>query len=208
MIEETTKKGQPMKAWHFINNKRKLRDGRPMPKVGEKLVHDGELEMYYSGLHASKKLMDALWYAPGSIICRVECSGKILHDKDKLVCTERTILWTYDATEVLRDFARRCALDVVDLWDAPDVVVRYLKTGDESLKQQACDAARAATDAFDAAYAAAYNAYAAARAAYDAAAHAAAYAAYAAYAAFDAVRKKQNNRLTSMISAGRKINKP
>jgi hypothetical protein len=43
------------------------------------------------------------------------------------------------------EFARRCALDVAHLWDAPDVVRRFLETGDESLRYAAWDAARATT---------------------------------------------------------------
>ncbi len=42
-----------------------------------------------------------------------------------------------DCEEVLRLFARQCALEVVSLWDAPDVVRRYLETGEESLRNAA-----------------------------------------------------------------------
>lgn len=49
--------------------------------------------------------------------------------------------------------ATRAALDVVHLWDAPDVVVKYLRTGDEQIRDAAWDAARNA--AWDAARAAA-----------------------------------------------------
>ena len=59
-----------MKAWHFVGEM--LRDGRPVPPDGEWLVHDGKLVMCESGYHASEQLLDALYYAPGSIICRVE----------------------------------------------------------------------------------------------------------------------------------------
>ncbi|MCB7127908.1 MAG: hypothetical protein J3T61_00015, partial [Candidatus Brocadiales bacterium] len=105
--------------------------------------------------------------------------------------SERTVLWRLDIEDLLRDFTRRCALDVVDLWDAPDVVVRYLKTGDESLR----DAARAAArDAKDAARAAARDAKDAAGA--------------AARAAKDAAGAEQNRRLTSMIMAARKAAQP
>jgi hypothetical protein len=45
---------------------------------------------------------------------------------------------------LLKKFARRVALDVIHLWpDAPPVVVEYLKTGDESLRESAESAARA-----------------------------------------------------------------
>jgi hypothetical protein len=37
------------------------------------------------GLHASVRISDALQFAPGPTICRVECSGKIIHESDKFV---------------------------------------------------------------------------------------------------------------------------
>jgi hypothetical protein len=42
-----------------------------------------------------------------------------------------------DATELLREFSRWCALRVIDKWDAPTVVREYLETGDESLRKEA-----------------------------------------------------------------------
>jgi hypothetical protein len=134
-----------MKAWHFVSDT--LRDGRPVPADGEVLVHKGPLILCASGLHASKNILDALQYAPGSIICRVEVGGEIIHGYDKLVCSERTILWRASGEQVLRKFARMCALDVLHLWDAPDIVVQYLKTGDQSIRAAARDASDAARDA-------------------------------------------------------------
>jgi hypothetical protein len=107
-----------MKAWHFVSDT--LRDGRPVPADGEVLVHEGPLKLCASGLHASKNILDALRYAPGSTICRVEVCGEIIHGDDKLVCTERTILWRVSGERILRKFARMCARDVLHLWDAPE----------------------------------------------------------------------------------------
>ena len=129
-----------MKAWHFVNET--LRDGRPIPPDGEWLVHDGELIMCGSGLHASVRILDALIYAPGNTICRVEVDGEILHDDDKLVAEKRKILWRIEGEQVLTAFARWCALQVVHLWDAPDVVIKYLTTGNENTRAAASDAAR------------------------------------------------------------------
>jgi hypothetical protein len=42
-----------------------------------------------------------------------------------------------------REFARWCALQVIDLWDAPDVVREYLETGNEEIRCAARAAARA-----------------------------------------------------------------
>ena len=167
-------------AWHFVGDT--LRDGRPIPADGKTLVHDAALIPCESGLHASRRIIDALQYAPGNIVCRVQCAGDTKEQADKLVCRERTILWRYDAEHTLWVFARKCALDVVDLWDAPNVVRQYLETGDKTIKDAAKDAAR--DDAWDDAWDAAKDAAgAAARAAARAAAWAAARA-----AAWDAAR--------------------
>ena len=140
-----------IEAWHFCAHT--LRDGRPIPPDGEWLVHDGDVIPCKSGLHASIRLIDALEYAPGSTLCRVILRGDIQqHNNDKIVGRERQIVWRIDATAVLREFARKCALDVIHLWEAPDVVRKYLETGDESLRAAAWDAARdAARDAVSAA---------------------------------------------------------
>lgn len=129
-------------AYHFTG--KTLLDGRPIPEPGVTLEHDGSLELCRSGLHASLDPFDALQYAPGSYLHRVKCEGEIIYGDDKLVCTKRTIIATVDATSMLRDFARWCALQVIHLWDAPKVVVDYLKTGDEKLRAAAQAAAWAA----------------------------------------------------------------
>jgi hypothetical protein len=131
-----------MKAWHFVGET--LRDGRAIPADGELLIHDGTLAMCAKGLHCSKRLIDALGYAPGDTICRVEYGGRRLYDTDKLVATERTILWRVDAGGLLYKFARLCALDVIDNWNAPETVIEWLKTGNEDLRSAARSAAYSA----------------------------------------------------------------
>ena len=186
-----------MKAWHFLHEDRRLgyRDGRVV-EPGQTITVDVDPELCVAGLHASVRALDALRYAPGPVVCRIVLGGTIVRGDDKIAGTERTCLWMYDATPVLRAWSRRCALDVIRLWDAPEVVVRYLKTGDESIRDAAWDAARAAWDAARAA------ACAAAR---DAARDAAWDAAWAAAwdAAWDAAREKQARRLGAMLAAGR-----
>ena len=197
-----------MTYYHFIPANKRLHYGDArVVKVGKTYKVDCKPVLCESGLHACKRLIDALGYAPGPILCKVELGGTIIHDLDKSVATERTVVAMADVSDVLRDFARRCALDVVHLWDAPDVVVRYLKTGDENLR----DAARAAT--WDATWAATWDAartaaWAAAGTAAGTAAWAAAWAAASAAAsaasaaraaAWAAAREKQNRRLVSMV---------
>src|SRR5574343_2040907 len=183
-----------IRAYHFVGDK--LRDGCPVPPDGEWLVHDGPVRMCESGLHASRHPFDALMYAPGPILCLVDCDAIDAEENDKLVCRRRRIVARFDATDMLRAFARQCALDVIHLWDAPQVVRDYLTTGDESLRDGTRDAAwAAARDAARAAARAAARdaAWAAAR---DAAWEAARDAAWDAArdAAWDAARAAQPNR--------------
>jgi len=144
-----------MKAWYFSSEDRRLRngDGREI-RIGETHAVSGDIKLCKNGLHASKKLMDAIYYAPGTIVYRVELSGKIEKGEDKLVAQKRTYLsGGIDVSETLRKFARMCALDVVGIWEAPEVVIRYLKTGDKSMRGAARATALAAAwnDALDAA---------------------------------------------------------
>jgi len=130
-----------MKGWHFLAGDGKLgyKDER-LVEVGVPLAAEGDLELCENGMHASKRILDALRYAPGTIICRVELTGELRHADDKMVGRQREVLWMLTAAQsedVLRRFARSCALDVVELWDAPEVVVQYLKTGAEDLRDAA-----------------------------------------------------------------------
>jgi hypothetical protein len=214
-----------VKAWWF-SEKRSLPngDGREI-RIGRTHTHQGNLELCISGLHASRRVLDALGYAGGNLLWRVECSGEMIEGGDKFVCTRRKYLAVIDAEAILRKFARLCALDVIDKRDAPEVVVRYLKTGDDSLRaaarnaagdaawdaarDAAWDAARGATRAaaWDAAWVAAWDAArAAARNAARAAAWDAARGATRA-AAKDAARDKQNKRLTRMCLRAMKVKK-
>ena len=131
-----------IQAWHFVNDK--LRDGRPVPRNGRWLKHDGALVLCASGLHASLKPSQALKFAPGATLCLVECAGEIKHDNNKLVCMERRIVMRMDATNLLRFFARMQALSVSHLYESLDVVTEFLLTGDESLRSVARSAARSA----------------------------------------------------------------
>ena len=187
-----------MKAWHFVGNT--LRDGSPVPADGETVTYEGDIVLCESGLHASKRIVDALQYAPGSTICRVEVTGaQSQGHTDKIAGAARTILWRVDGERVLRRFARLCALDVFHLWSAPPIVVEYLKTGNADIRAAARAAAEAAARAaaWDAAGAAAGDA--AEAAAWDAAEAAAGAAAWAAARA--AAWGKQNRRLASLVVA-------
>jgi hypothetical protein len=126
-------------AWHFFGDR--LRDGSPIPPDGEWLEVEPPIELCVRGLHASLEPFDALQYAPGPTLARVEVAGDIVIGDDKLVATRRRIIARIDATELLRADARASALSVAHLWDMPPIVREYLETGREELR----DAARAAT---------------------------------------------------------------
>jgi len=127
-------------AWHFVGDT--LRDGRPIPADGVWLRHDGPIVWCESGLYASPTPWDALTYAPGPTLCKVEC--KKIHENrfEKIVCRERCIVKRIDITNLLREFACQQALSVAHLWEAPEIVRQYLETGDETMRYSALVAAR------------------------------------------------------------------
>ena len=130
--------------WFFGDT---LRDGRPIPPDGEWLVEDGPIELCEKGLHWSRDPFDALQYAPGPNLALVEARGMILEKANKGCSTERRIIKRFDATALLRSEARKSALTVIHLWNAPQIVREYLETGDESKRAAAWDAAGAAARA-------------------------------------------------------------
>jgi len=135
-------------------------DGREI-RVGETLTVEGVPVLCVHGLHASARILDALRYAGGGslALCRVTLGGTVLHDDDKSVATERTVIAMLPVAEtdaLLRAFARWCALSVAHLWDAPEIVRQYLETGDETIRDAASAAAWAAVR--DAAWDAAWDA--------------------------------------------------
>jgi len=146
-------------AWHFTSEK--LRDGSPLPKVGKWEHFPGKLELCKSGLHWSRDPFDALQHAPGANLRRVEIKGDFLEQSDKGCSHYRRTVYQFDATNLLRYFARMQALSVMHLYpnDADDVVFDYLMTGDESLRAAARSAAGAAAwgAARSAAWAAAWD---------------------------------------------------
>ena len=159
---ETTTAIETVTGWHFSTGR--LRDGREIVP-GRWEVHEGPLVLCESGYHLSERPLDALRYSPGPFVGRVEGRGEMLRDADKIACRERRYIESpRDVSRLLRRFARACALDVIHLWTPPDVVTRWLWTGDEALRIAASTAAARAADAAYV-YAAAYAADAAASAA-------------------------------------------
>jgi hypothetical protein len=98
-----------MKAWHFCRNDRRLgfNDGRVI-RTGRLYRISGKPIMCRHGLHASRRIIDALEYAEGHIICRVTLSGTIISGTNKIVATERRVIWSLNAEKILHEFACRC----------------------------------------------------------------------------------------------------
>jgi len=161
-----------MLAWHFLPDDGRLQFGRRSKvNVGQTLRRDpNKLKLCVYGLHASVKPLDAIMYAPGSIICRVKLGGRIIEGTDKCVASRRTVLWMADASRELRLFGCWCVRNVeladgLKVWDlltdersktAVEVAERYvdgLATGKELIVARAAalvaawHAARAARDA-------------------------------------------------------------
>ena len=195
-------------AFHFVrlvDGVPTLRDGRPMPAVGEWLEESGPVEICVRGLHASIRAIDALNYLEwdNAAVCVVELDGIVdtPGHTDKIVGSRRRVLGWSPCDDLLRLFARECALLVASQWDMSVIVREYLETGNENLRAAARDAARdaaraaARAAASDAAWAAGWAAaWAAGWAAARDAARAAAWA-----AGWAAARDVQNAILESLI---------
>lgn len=127
---------KPINGWWFGGDVLPHNDGRRVRR-NSVLTVQGDLELCRNGLHMSRRVLDALEYATTNQLWRVQSVGDVVEGDDKLCTSKRLHIAKIDAEPVLRKFARMCALDVIHLWDAPDVVTRFLKTGDESLRDAA-----------------------------------------------------------------------
>ena len=173
-----------MLGWHFCRNDKRLgfEDGRQI-RTGRTLKVKPPVILCKHGLHASKRIIDALKYSQGHIICKVKLSGKIIHDTDKSVATERTVIAMVNGERLLHEFAcdiaekalKRANVTDKRSWNAIKVKRLWLdgKATDEELS---------------AAYSAAYSA----------ARYAAGYAAR--YAARSAAWRTQNQILTRRVN--------
>ena len=175
-------------GWHWVDANWELRDGTPL-EVGA-TYHVPNPALCERGLHWSREPLDALQYAPGPVCCYVQTWGETVHNSTKAVSEYRRVLWAYDATHVLHEFACRCAehalrrkhvtderswaaLTAKRAWMRGDITREELGAAHDAAQNAAWDAVRA--PAQYAAQAAAQ--YAAQYAARDSARYAAQYAA-------------------------------
>lgn len=102
-------------AWHFSDG-----DGRLIAEGAIFTCDDDKLVLCEYGFHASHKLLDALYYAPGNTLSFVACEGRIIESYDKLVCSKRTHIYVADIEHILHEFACWCAEQALTLIDNPD----------------------------------------------------------------------------------------
>jgi len=92
--------------WHFLRDDRRLQFApHQAVVVGETYTAEGPLELCENGMHASRRALDALVYAPGSTICRVRLDGELVSDRDKVCARSRTVLWLGDIAPLLHLFS-------------------------------------------------------------------------------------------------------
>ena len=172
-------------GWHFLPENGKLAHN-PRRNGGKPVETGVPLPQYKSkpiacerGYHASLRAIDALQYAPGPLVSRVELTGEVVEQHDKTCAQGRThISPIIDVSRELRLFAAWCARQALMAerkagrepdprsWQAVRVAVRYaagLATADElsAARSAAWSAARSAAwsaAAESAAYSAAYSA--------------------------------------------------
>ena len=175
-------------GWHFLPADRRLRGSREVVEAGRTYRAEGPLVMCRNGMHASTRALDALSYAPGPVVSRVELLGERLDASDKSCARERPVLWIADAATVLHEFACAVAMDALHLTEARGAGVdpcswAAIETKRRWLRGEATDAelraARSAawSAAWSAARSAAWRAESAARSAAQSAAWSAAWSA-------------------------------
>jgi hypothetical protein len=105
---------RPILAWHFLKEDG-LTQYEPRHKVvpGEWLAVHPPLRICRKGLHASSRLIDALQYAPGPLLCRVELCGELIEQSDKLCAQQRRVIAMADATNILHEKACLAAESVL-----------------------------------------------------------------------------------------------
>ena len=213
--------GQPEGTyWHFIPENRRLRYGdNRLVVAGETLTaKDASISPCQYGMHASSQAIDALNYAAGPVVSLVRLGNDALNSGDKYVSSERTAIWIYDASRLLREFACDVAETVLlnerKAGREPDArnfavisIMRRFIRGEASESEWAeADAYASSRTAEWAAIAAvksftSASAYTAGVTAYASVDSSVAYAVVESFAARNAAKGMSNDRLTRMLLA-------
>ncbi len=99
-----------MKAWHFLAKDKKLGYGdNRLIRKNHVYKCKGELSLCNNGMHGSRRIVDALRYASGPIICKVDLIKPIKHGDDKCCARGRKVIWMLDGESLLHEFACRVA---------------------------------------------------------------------------------------------------
>lgn len=132
--EKVIKYKKPILAWHLIEANLLLRydDGRVV-KPGQlfKVHHDARIPLKFAkqyrwheraqivscrrGLHASIKFEDAYSYCKGPIVCRVELSGWMIKNYDKICATQRKVLWMANINDIKNRYPWPQSLESKDI---------------------------------------------------------------------------------------------
>ena len=108
-------------AWHFSNGYLSYaRKGEKIKAGNAYACKPDELRLCDFGFHSSYKLLDALKYAPGSVLSYCEIGGLIIESHDKNVSSIRRHLVVLDISHTLHQFASWCAEQALALIDEPD----------------------------------------------------------------------------------------
>lgn len=112
-----------VRAYHFLREDMAAGYGtEPAWTVGEtRSLKGGSIIPCRRGYHASPTPFDAIRYAPGSMLCLVELSGKTIFEDgspvDKFAARHRTLIAAKDVSRELRLFAADCAEHVLHLFE-------------------------------------------------------------------------------------------
>lgn len=115
---------QTQYAWHFSNgylsngDNRQIVTGMSLACKPEeiRLCNDGD----GYGFHASKRIIDALGYAPGNVLSYCEMGGRIIEGDDQLVASQCRHVIIADIERTLHEFALWCAEEALGVVDNPD----------------------------------------------------------------------------------------
>jgi hypothetical protein len=138
-----------IKAWHFVADNRRM-NHQPEMEITPGYIYSehGPVKICKSGLHGSRKVIDALRYAPGSYLCRVDMWSEVKEDKDKLVARHRHVIAAKDVSSELRLWACWCVRQQWHLLH-DERSKKALETAERFARgkatRQQLDAARAAT---------------------------------------------------------------
>jgi hypothetical protein len=103
-----------VRAWHFLPTDGKTANrNRRKVEAGKTYSCRGPIVLCENAMHGSRRIIDALYYAPGPIVELVDIWGDVVEQSDKLGGRHRECLWMTDISDILHEFACRCAEDAL-----------------------------------------------------------------------------------------------